>query len=587
MRSSKPKVLHEFAGKTFLQRVMTSVGHLEPETLAVVVHYQADRVSEAARSYDANVDIVNQDDIPGTGRAVQCAMAQLTQERNLHGSVLIAASDMPLLDSVTLKKLVAFHEQSGDGATVLTTILDNPTGYGRIIRDRDGHVLRIVEQKDANRSELAVQEVNTSVYVFDADLLAEAIANLDNHNAQGEFYLTDALETAKTRGTVGAFAAPDPLSVEGVNDRLQLAALSKAHNRRVCEHWMLNGVTILDPDTTWIEDDVELAQDVTVLPGSFLKGHTVIGQNAVVGPYTTLIDATVDAEAVVERSRVQGSHIGRAANIGPWTYMRPGNELGEETKAGAFVEMKKAHIGNGTKVPHLSYVGDAELGEHTNIGGGTITANYDGVHKNRTHIGSAPATCSSRRSRSATASPPVPVRSSATPCRTIRWSIPKTHNTSSRAGSPLGSVDPMTAVQSSIDAVRVAAVAADRMKAADIEAFDVSDLLAITDIMMVATAMNERQVIGVAEEVEKDVYLKCGHLSPRSREGVSEGQWVLLDYGDFIIHIMHQDAREYYRLERLWRDCPVVELPLEHPETTGDESADNGSDGDDAGEADE
>ena len=333
MRSSKPKVLHEFAGKTFLQRVMTSVGHLEPETLAVVVHYQADRVSEAARSYDANVDIVNQDDIPGTGRAVQCAMAQLTQERNLHGSVLIAASDMPLLDSVTLKKLVAFHEQSGDGATVLTTILDNPTGYGRIIRDRDGHVLRIVEQKDANRSELAVQEVNTSVYVFDADLLAEAIANLDNHNAQGEFYLTDALETAKTRGTVGAFAAPDPLSVEGVNDRLQLAALSKAHNRRVCEHWMLNGVTILDPDTTWIEDDVELAQDVTVLPGSFLKGHTVIGQNA-------------------------------------------------------FVEMKKAHIGNGTKVPHLSYVGDAELGEHTNIGGGTITANYDGVHKNRTHIGS-------------------------------------------------------------------------------------------------------------------------------------------------------------------------------------------------------
>ena len=359
MRSSKPKVLHEFAGKTFLQRVMTSVGHLEPETLAVVVHYQADRVSEAARSYDANVDIVNQDDIPGTGRAVQCAMAQLTQERNLHGSVLIAASDMPLLDSVTLKKLVAFHEQSGDGATVLTTILDNPTGYGRIIRDRDGHVLRIVEQKDANRSELAVQEVNTSVYVFDADLLAEAIANLDNHNAQGEFYLTDALETAKTRGTVGAF-----------------------------EHWMLNGVTILDPDTTWIEDDVELAQDVTVLPGSFLKGHTVIGQNAVVGPYTTLIDATVDAEAVVERSRVQGSHIGRAANIGPWTYMRPGNELGEETKAGAFVEMKKAHIGNGTKVPHLSYVGDAELGEHTNIGGGTITANYDGVHKNHTHIGS-------------------------------------------------------------------------------------------------------------------------------------------------------------------------------------------------------
>ena len=388
MRSSKPKVLHTFAGKTFLERVMTSVAALTPETLAVVVHYQADRVAEVARSYVPDVEIVNQDDIPGTGRAVQCAMAQLNAERKLNGCVLIAASDMPLLDSETLRSLLAFHESSGNGATVLTTILDDPTGYGRIIRDRDGHVLRIVEQRDANRSELAVQEVNTSVYVFDAKLLSRAIADLKSNNAQGEFYLTDALETARSAGTVGAFTAPDPLSVEGVNDRIQLAALAKEHNRRVCEAWMRSGVTILDPETTWIEDDVELARDVTVLPGSFLQGHTVVGEGAVVGPYTTLIDATIDAEAVVERSRVQGSHIGRAANIGPWTYMRPGNELGEETKAGAFVEMKKAHIGNGTKVPHLSYIGDAQLGEHTNIGGGTITANYDGVHKNRTHIGS-------------------------------------------------------------------------------------------------------------------------------------------------------------------------------------------------------
>ena len=331
MRSNKPKVLHTLAGKTFLNRVMDSVAALDPDTLAVVVHYQAERVAEAARSYNEHVTIVDQDDIPGTGRAVQCAMAQLTQKDDLDGAVLIAASDMPLLDTDTLDQLLAFHEKSGNGATVLTTILDDPTGYGRIIRDREGTVLRIVAQKDATRRELAVQEVNTSVYVFEASVLTEAIAGLKANNAQCEFYLTDALETAKAAGKVGACAAPDPLTVEGVNDRLQLAALSKAHNRRVCEYWMLNGVTILDPDTTWSEDDVELAQDVTVLPGSFLKGHTVIGQNAVVGPYTTVIDATVDAEAVVERSRVQGSHIGRAANIGPWTYMRPGNELGEET----------------------------------------------------------------------------------------------------------------------------------------------------------------------------------------------------------------------------------------------------------------
>ncbi len=388
MRSSKPKVLHMFAGKTFLNRVMNSVAALAPETLAVVVHYQAERVAEAARSYNEGVTIVEQDDKPGTGRAVQCAMNQLGSAGELTGSVLIAASDMPLLDAGTLGALLDFHERSGNGATVLTTVLDDPTGYGRIIRDRDGHVLRIVEQKDANSSELAVREVNTSVYVFDAAVLTKAIAGLKADNAQGEFYLTDALETAKVNSAVGAFAAPDPLSVEGVNDRVQLAELAKAHNLRVCERWMREGVTILDPATTWIEDEVSIARDAIILPGCFLQGHTMIGEEAVVGPYSTLIDATVDAQAVVERSRVQESHIGRAANIGPWTYLRSGSELGEESKAGAFVEMKKAHIGNGTKVPHLSYVGDAQVGENTNIGGGCITANYDGVHKNRTTIGS-------------------------------------------------------------------------------------------------------------------------------------------------------------------------------------------------------
>lgn len=388
MRSSKPKVLHELADKTFLERVMASVGQLGPHTLAVVVRYQAQRVADAARSYNEQAQIVEQDDIPGTGRAVQCAMKQLLAQGSLTGPVLITAADMPLLDADTLRQLLDFHQRSGDGATVLTTMLEDPTGYGRIIRDGEGDVLKIVEQKDANSSELSVHEVNTSVYVFDAAILAHAVSSLDSDNAQGEFYLTDALASAKQYGSVGAFAAPDPLSVEGVNDRVQLAALGKQHNQRVCEYWMREGVTITDPDSTWIGDDVQLSSDVTVLPGSFLQGHTSVAEDAVVGPYTTLIDATIDAGAHVERARVQESHIGERAQIGPWTYLRPGNDLAEDTKAGAYVEMKKAHIGTGTKVPHLSYVGDSQLGEHTNIGGGTITANYDGVHKNRTHIGS-------------------------------------------------------------------------------------------------------------------------------------------------------------------------------------------------------
>ncbi|UQA78918.1 bifunctional UDP-N-acetylglucosamine diphosphorylase/glucosamine-1-phosphate N-acetyltransferase GlmU [Gardnerella vaginalis] len=394
MRSTTPKVLHPFAGKTFLNRVMNAMAGVNPKELAVVVHAQAQRVSAAAQSYNNAVRIVNQDDKPGTGRAVQCAMRDLNEASKqecgsaLKGSVVIAASDMPLLDTQTLQSLIDFHNNQGNVATVLTAVLDNATGYGRIVREANGDVLRIVEHKDANAGELAIKEVNTSVYVFDAEVLTDAISNLNSKNAQGEFYLTDALEHARTMGRVGAMAASDSLRVEGVNTRVQLAALAKAYNKRVCEKWMLEGVTILDPETTWIEDDVVLQEDVTVLPGCFLQGQTIVKSGSVVGPYTTLVDAQVDEDAVVERSRVQESHICRAANIGPWTYLRPGNVLGEESKAGAFVEMKKAHIGNGTKVPHLSYMGDADLGEHTNIGGGTITANYDGVHKNHTTIGS-------------------------------------------------------------------------------------------------------------------------------------------------------------------------------------------------------
>ena len=284
--------------------------------------------------------------------------------------------------------MVQVQKDQSAVAMVLATKLDDPFGYGRIVRDDNGHFDRIVEQKDADEETQRIKEVNTSVYSFTPSVLASAVAHLDANNNQQEFYLTDALENAKQFGHVGVAVAADPLAVEGVNDRVQLSRLARLHNERVCEMWMREGVNIWDPATTWIEDDVELAHDVTVLPGCFLQGHTVVGQGSEVGPYTTLIDATVGENAHVERARIQETEIGARANIGPWTYLRPGNVLAEDTKAGAFVEMKKAHIDHGTKVPHLIYVGDSHIGHNSNLGGGTITANYDGKFKHHTEIGS-------------------------------------------------------------------------------------------------------------------------------------------------------------------------------------------------------
>ncbi|WP_418968764.1 bifunctional UDP-N-acetylglucosamine diphosphorylase/glucosamine-1-phosphate N-acetyltransferase GlmU [Alloscardovia omnicolens] len=387
MKSHTPKVLHSLAGKTFLQRVMSAVSATNPQSVAVVVRHQAEKVSEAALTYNSQAMIVHQDEIPGTGRAVQCAFQELSSLGHVQGTIVITAGDMPMLDGQTLTNLVSEHEASGNVATILSCNLDNPYGYGRIIRDSAGGFIRIVEQKDGSDKELAVHEVNTSVYAFDAAVLAQSIEKLNSANAQGEFYITDALSHARDMGPVGIVTVDNPLRVEGVNDRVQLSKLAKAYNQEICEYWMRQGVSILDPDTTWIDDDAQLEADAVILPGSYIQGSTRVAAEAVIGPDTTLINAVIECGARVERSRVEKTHIGENATIGPWTYLRPGNELAAHTKAGAFVEMKNAHIDEGTKVPHLSYVGDAHVAHHTNIGGGTITANYDGVHKHHTEIG--------------------------------------------------------------------------------------------------------------------------------------------------------------------------------------------------------
>ncbi len=410
MRSATPKVLHTLAGRSMLGHALAAARALTPERVAVVVRHERDQVAEHARSIDAEVIVADQDDIPGTGRAVQCALSVLdaavqaavasnggelgrtgsAADVRVEGPVVVLAGDIPLLDGDTLGELLAAHVADANAVTVLTTEVDDPKGYGRILRTAGtGDVEGIVEEKDASAEQRAISEINSSVYVFDSSVLRGAFGRLSRDNAQGEVYLTDVLALARTDGgRVRALRTDDPLLVEGVNDRVQLASLRAELNRRLLEDWMRAGVTIVDPATTWVDVDVELAQDVTLLPGTQLHGATSIASGATIGPDTTLTDVEVRAGASVVRTHGSLAVIGENATVGPFAYLRPGTVLGERGKIGTFVETKNAEIGAGSKVPHLSYVGDATIGVETNIGAASVFVNYDGVHKHRTTIGS-------------------------------------------------------------------------------------------------------------------------------------------------------------------------------------------------------
>jgi len=409
MKSSTPKMLHTVAGRSLLGHVLVAARSLDPELLAVVVRHERDRVAEHALSVDADAVVVDQDEVPGTGRAVQCALVALDAKAHalaasrgvpdgeegrglgdgLEGPVVVTAGDTPLLDGGTLAQLLAAHVADGNAVTLLTTELADATGYGRVVRDGSGDVARIVEHKDASADELAIREINASIYVFDAAVLRRGLAGLDRENAQGEVYLTDVVAAARAEGgAVRALLSDDPTVVEGVNDRVQLATLRAELNRRILEDWMREGVTVVDPATTWVDVDVELARDVTLLPGTQLHGATVVAEGATIGPDTTLTDMEVGAGAAVTRTHASLSVIGAGASVGPFAYLRPGTVLGAKGKIGTFVETKNAEIGEGSKIPHLSYVGDATIGDHTNVGAASVTVNYDGVHKHRTVIGS-------------------------------------------------------------------------------------------------------------------------------------------------------------------------------------------------------
>jgi bifunctional UDP-N-acetylglucosamine pyrophosphorylase/glucosamine-1-phosphate N-acetyltransferase len=391
MRSDTPKVLHSLAGRTMLAHALHAVAKAAPTHLIVLVGKDRDKVAPAAQQLadqlGRTIEIAVQDQQLGTGHAVGCGLTALPAD--FAGIVVVTSGDVPLLDADTLADLIATHNAEPAAATVLTTTLPDPVGYGRIMRTEDRELTGIVEQADASPSQHAITEVNAGVYAFDIAPLRSALSRLRSDNAQQEQYLTDVISIIRSDGhVVHAKHVDDAMLVAGVNDRVQLAELGAELNRRIVAAHQRAGVTIIDPATTWIDVDVTIGRDTVIHPGTQLLGATRIGGRCQIGPDTTLTDVTVGEAAVVVRTHGGQSVIGDGAAVGPFAYLRPGTELGADGKLGAFVETKNSTIGAGTKVPHLTYVGDADIGEQSNIGASSVFVNYDGENKSRTTIGS-------------------------------------------------------------------------------------------------------------------------------------------------------------------------------------------------------
>lgn len=387
MRSAKPKILHTIAGVPLVGHVLATAEELGAAHIIAVVRHDRDAVAAAIIEQSPRVVIVDQDDIPGTGRATEVALSGLPDD--FDGQVVVLSADVPLLDAATLRSIVTSHRQSRNALTLLSAQLEDPTGGGRILRTADGAFQGIVEHKDATAEQLKIAEVNAGVYVFDIGELREALARIGTDNAQQEKYLTDAAAAIKAAGgSIEAVPVRDSWLVAGINDRVQLSAAAAELNARIVRGWQLAGVTVHDPGSTWIDLKAVLETDVEVLPGTQILGATVVGRAAVIGPDTTLVDCEIGAGATVKRTDATLAVIGENASVGPFAYLRPGTYLGADGKIGTFVETKNSRIGAGSKVPHLSYIGDTEVGEQSNIGAGTITVNYDGVNKHKTVIGS-------------------------------------------------------------------------------------------------------------------------------------------------------------------------------------------------------
>ena len=383
MKSTKPKVLHEILGLTLLDHVLHTAAELKSEKTLVIVGHGRDQVQEhLAKTHPAVLTAV-QDEQNGTGHAAKIALDALG---DLSGPVLVLAGDTPLLTTSDLH--LTLDALAGKAASVLTAHLADATGYGRIVRNAKNDFEKIVEHRDASSSELLITEVNSGVYAFDAKSLRESLAKLTTDNSQGEQYLTDVLGILRSEGQVVSAVATSEENILGVNDRRQLADAGAILRSRINNEWMMAGVTMVDPNSVWIDRTAVLESDVTLLSNVSITGASTIRGGATIGPDCSLHDTVADHCATVIRTTSNGAVIGEGANVGPYTYLRPGTVLGAGAKAGGFVEMKNANLGTNAKVPHLSYVGDATIGEGTNIGAATVFVNYDGQEKHHTQVGS-------------------------------------------------------------------------------------------------------------------------------------------------------------------------------------------------------
>ena len=381
IKSDLPKVLHKVCGKEMVNHLIDTLRKGNVEDINVIVGKGAELVKENTKA--RNVSYSLQEEQLGTGHAVKCAMEFL---KNKKGTVAVFNGDAPLIKEETIEELFKIHKENGNSATILTSILDDASGYGRIIRN-ENEVLKIVEHKDCNEEEIKVREINSGMYCFEIESLVECLNNLSNNNSQGEYYLTDVIGMMKEKNEkVGALVISYEETL-GVNSRVQLAEVEAILRKRINNKHLENGVTIIDPNTTYIGIDVEIGQDTIIYPGNVIEGNTVIGKNCMLYPNSRINNSIIGEDVEIQSSVILESEVGNNTTVGPFAYIRPQSIIGKNVRIGDFVEIKKSTIGNNTKVSHLTYVGDAEVGEGCNFGCGTVTVNYDGKNKNKTIIG--------------------------------------------------------------------------------------------------------------------------------------------------------------------------------------------------------